>query len=188
MLFTLATITAAVAIVTLNLNGATAQDSGGLSDQQQCILNCSLAAVVPSGCDIEDTACVCASATYASSLTQCATTTCGVSADDVKSMLADGCSTTTSASASASGAASASTPPSSASNPASASVPLSSGASKTASASKAGSTSGSQPSASNSNSASTPSGSGAPNSATGERRIGGATVVAASLVFYALLV
>lgn len=38
--------------VTVNLELATAQDSGGLSDQQACLLNCSLAAVTASACDV----------------------------------------------------------------------------------------------------------------------------------------
>jgi hypothetical protein len=36
----------------LSVNMATAQDSGGLSSQQSCLLNCSLAAVTASGCDM----------------------------------------------------------------------------------------------------------------------------------------
>jgi hypothetical protein len=38
--------------VTVNLELATAQDSGGLSDQQACLLSCSLAAFTASGCDM----------------------------------------------------------------------------------------------------------------------------------------
>ncbi|KAJ7933848.1 hypothetical protein B0H13DRAFT_2306264 [Mycena leptocephala] len=80
-----------VAGIFLSVNMATAQDSGGLSSQQSCLLNCSLAAVTASGCDIQNTTCVCASTVYVTNLTQCATSSCSFSASDIKGFLNSGC-------------------------------------------------------------------------------------------------
>ncbi|KAJ7141217.1 hypothetical protein C8R44DRAFT_866852 [Mycena epipterygia] len=87
-------------------NVATAQ---GLSDQQQCLLNCSVTAVAATSCDIQDTACVCASSVYATNLTQCATSACSVSMSDTKGFIAQGCAgdAVASNSSSASGSSSA---------------------------------------------------------------------------------
>ncbi|KAJ6538866.1 hypothetical protein DFH09DRAFT_1176458 [Mycena vulgaris] len=89
MLASLPTILAGLFLISANV--ATAQDSGGLSDQQQCLLNCSLGAVTASGCDIQNTTCVCMSSVYTTNLTQCSTSTCKFSAADVKGLLQSGC-------------------------------------------------------------------------------------------------
>ncbi|KAF8200041.1 hypothetical protein K438DRAFT_1933298 [Mycena galopus ATCC 62051] len=72
---------------------ATAQNtsSGGLTSQQLCLENCSLAAVNASGCNIQNTACVCASSVYATNVTQCATSTCNFTASDINGFLTSGC-------------------------------------------------------------------------------------------------
>ncbi|KAJ7181406.1 hypothetical protein C8R43DRAFT_1116782 [Mycena crocata] len=60
-------------ILLVSVNLATAQDGtndGGLSPQQQCTLNCSLAAVDASGCPGQDTVCICASTVYTASFRQ----------------------------------------------------------------------------------------------------------------------
>ncbi|KAJ7933914.1 hypothetical protein B0H13DRAFT_685955 [Mycena leptocephala] len=180
--------------VTVNLELATAQDSGGLSDQQACLLSCSLAAVTASACDVQNTACICASSVYAANLTQCATNTCDFSASDVQGFLDSGCAGIVSSAAAESRTLSASASGSSASTKSSvsefASFTLVTGRSESAAASNTGSASttasGSAPSASETQA-------GKPNTNTGhahgfrlgERRTG---VAAAALVFCALLV
>ncbi|KAJ7680915.1 hypothetical protein DFH06DRAFT_1315649 [Mycena polygramma] len=83
--------TIAAGIFLLSVNVATAQDSGGLYDAQGCLLNCSLNAVTASGCDVQDTPCVCGSAIYASNVTQCAAQSCSLSASDVQNELNTNC-------------------------------------------------------------------------------------------------
>ncbi|KAJ6507283.1 hypothetical protein C8R47DRAFT_88742 [Mycena vitilis] len=83
--------TIAAGIFLLSVNVATAQDSGGLSGAQSCLLDCSLNAVTASGCDVQDTPCVCASAIYASNVTQCAAQSCSLSATDVQNELNTNC-------------------------------------------------------------------------------------------------
>ncbi|KAJ6625258.1 hypothetical protein B0H10DRAFT_2211958 [Mycena sp. CBHHK59/15] len=174
----LVALTTGILLVCVN---AIADD--GSDDQQQCVLGCSLAGIAVSDCVIEDTPCICASSAYAANVTQCATSTCNVTADDVKGVLADGCSNSTSGSASVSasqsGSGSSVTPPSSASQ-----TQQGSSASQTqqpgSSSKAAASASGSAPAA---------SGSGKPNSAVligGRTELAAATVV--GLLFCALLV
>ncbi|KAJ7354618.1 hypothetical protein DFH08DRAFT_985382 [Mycena albidolilacea] len=90
----------------VSVNMATAQDSGGLTPDQECLLNCSFAAVNASGCDIQNAACACASAVYASNLTQCTKSNCGLSASDIQHALTSSCANVT---GSASGASVSST-------------------------------------------------------------------------------
>ncbi|KAJ7782414.1 hypothetical protein DFH07DRAFT_322842 [Mycena maculata] len=110
--------TLAAAAVLFSVNVATAQN-GGLSAQQQCLATCSVAAVNATDCNAQDTACLCASSAYATNVTQCATSTsasgCGVTADDVKGLLAQGCAGVASASGSGSGIAASGSPSSTAS-------------------------------------------------------------------------
>ncbi|KAJ7879556.1 hypothetical protein B0H14DRAFT_1605262 [Mycena olivaceomarginata] len=70
----------ATSLFLVSIPSSTAQDSGGLSPDQQCLLNCSLTAVTASGCDVQDTPCICGSSVYASNVTQCAESTCSVPA------------------------------------------------------------------------------------------------------------
>ncbi|KAJ7028505.1 hypothetical protein C8F04DRAFT_1398852 [Mycena alexandri] len=86
------TIATGLLIAGVNVAFAAPQSSsGGLSDQQQCTLNCSTSAVTASGCDINNTTCVCMSSVYTTSLTTCATSTCKLSASDVQGLIASGC-------------------------------------------------------------------------------------------------
>ncbi|KAJ7467121.1 hypothetical protein FB451DRAFT_406127 [Mycena latifolia] len=82
----LPTLAAGLAVL---LSSATVT-SAQLSDQQLCLLNCSTTAVDASACDIEDTACICASTVYVTNITQCAVA-CKVGADDITTMLAQEC-------------------------------------------------------------------------------------------------
>ncbi|KAJ7288390.1 hypothetical protein C8J57DRAFT_1280074 [Mycena rebaudengoi] len=87
----LAILSAISAVFLLSVNVATAQD-GGLSDQQQCLLNCSTGApVAASGCDVQDTPCLCASTVYANAVFECAEKPCGIPLDTLQGFLADGC-------------------------------------------------------------------------------------------------
>ncbi|KAJ7348483.1 hypothetical protein DFH08DRAFT_150277 [Mycena albidolilacea] len=68
--------------------------AAGQSDQQTCTIQCSTSAFKATGCDFSSpnsTACACASPVYSTNLTQCATTQCSLSANDVKALVADGC-------------------------------------------------------------------------------------------------
>ncbi|KAJ6594489.1 hypothetical protein B0H19DRAFT_1095760 [Mycena capillaripes] len=141
----------------------------------------------------QDTACICASAVYATNVTACATSACNFSAADVQSELTSNCATE---SGSASSSASGVIPPPSA-PPTSNSATISnsnsnSGPTPPPSASPSGpsnSASNSGAKSSGSNSAADSSQSGAPNSAEfNGARIGATAASAIGLVFYALLV
>ncbi|KAK7006001.1 hypothetical protein R3P38DRAFT_3040824 [Favolaschia claudopus] len=95
-------MTAVTGLFLASIPSSIAQDDGGLAPEQQCLLNCSLAAVDASGCDIQDTPCVCASSVYATNVTQCAETTCGFPVDVVQGFLQSGCEGVSSAGSSGS--------------------------------------------------------------------------------------
>ncbi|KAJ7354611.1 hypothetical protein DFH08DRAFT_985371 [Mycena albidolilacea] len=171
-------ITAGLFIVSVNL--AIAQDSGGLTPDQQCLLNCSLAAVNASGCDIQNTACVCASAVYASNLTQCTESNCGFSASDIQNALTSNCANVT-RSASTSSVSS---------TPASSVGPSGTVSGSSVARTSTGSASKSSPASTLSGSGATSSESGnpAPNSAELRGRTGIAAVSVVGLILCALLV
>ncbi|KAJ7680914.1 hypothetical protein DFH06DRAFT_1315648 [Mycena polygramma] len=181
--------TIATGIFLLFVNIATAQDSGGLSDAQGCLLNCSLNAVTASGCDVEDTPCICASAIYASNVTQCAEQSCSISASDVQDELDANCGQgSASGSASAGPSASDSATRSTAAGPSasnSASKSAAAGASASNSVSNSAPSGSASNSASNTAAASQQSGQTVPNSAV---RTGLAAGSALGLVFIAFLV
>ncbi|KAJ7263761.1 hypothetical protein C8J57DRAFT_1332651 [Mycena rebaudengoi] len=55
------------------------------TDQQRnCMANCARKVAPASGCDPTDTACECASSSFASSVKQCITTSCSISASDAQ--------------------------------------------------------------------------------------------------------
>ncbi|KAJ7760970.1 hypothetical protein B0H16DRAFT_556244 [Mycena metata] len=92
MRFSLTTIATGLLIASVNVAFATPQSSTrGLSDQQQCMLNCSTSAVTATGCDITNTTCACLSPVYASNLTACLTSTCKIKGTDVQGIIASGC-------------------------------------------------------------------------------------------------
>ncbi|KAJ7354612.1 hypothetical protein DFH08DRAFT_48273 [Mycena albidolilacea] len=168
----------------VSIPSSTAQDSGGLSPDQQCLLNCSLTAVTASGCDLQDTPCICGSSVYASNVTQCAESTCSVPASVVTGFLADGCADDSSASASSTPSGAAGSPSSSAGPPPSG-IPSGAGSSSATAGSSASNT------LSGSAAASSESGKTIPNSAPAgfsAVRTGVAAASAIGLVFYALLV
>ncbi|KAF8200045.1 hypothetical protein K438DRAFT_2016004 [Mycena galopus ATCC 62051] len=132
----------------------TTSSSGGLTSQQ-CILNCSEAVVDASGCDIN--------------LTQCATSTCTITASNFSSFLSSECPK----SSSSAGAS----PSTGAGGPSSSSTGSSSSSPSSAS-----------PTSTDSGSAS-PTGTSVPNTAQfSVNRIGVAAASSVGLVFYELLV
>ncbi|KAJ7181405.1 hypothetical protein C8R43DRAFT_1116781 [Mycena crocata] len=82
----IASFAACIALVLVSVNVAAAQnDTGGaISYDQQCIVDCEIAASIASGCHASDNACVCTSAIHISNVTQCATGTCGLSEHSAK--------------------------------------------------------------------------------------------------------
>ncbi|KAF7357863.1 hypothetical protein MVEN_00832500 [Mycena venus] len=153
---------ASTSIITL----ATAADGGAdggldtLSPTQKCLLTCSLTAVNASGCDIENTPCICESSVYATNVTQCAEGNCGVPASVVSDFLTTNCADVLSSAAGSSSTRSGAAAPSSTYLP----FPTGSGSSPTGSSSSASNSNSSTPSnsaaaagSSNSASANTPS-------------------------------
>ncbi|KAK7018836.1 hypothetical protein R3P38DRAFT_2978628 [Favolaschia claudopus] len=112
-------MTAVTGLFLASIPSSIAQDDGGLAPEQQCLLNCSLAAVDASGCNIQDTPCVCASSVYATNVTQCAETTCGFPVDVVQGFLQSGCEGVSSAGSSGSSTAGSGSQSASKTNPSS---------------------------------------------------------------------
>ncbi|KAJ6578351.1 hypothetical protein B0H19DRAFT_1253596 [Mycena capillaripes] len=81
-------------------------------DQTHCMANCAVQVAPQSRCDSQDTACKCASASFASNAKQCITTRCSISASDTQDSL-----TAQSQSLSSTGGSSASNTPSTGSTP-----------------------------------------------------------------------
>ncbi|KAJ7175044.1 hypothetical protein C8R43DRAFT_1230556 [Mycena crocata] len=188
-------ITLTTSVLLLSVTVATAQDDGGLSADQQCLLTCSTDAAKASGCQLGDNACFCSSNVYISGLTDCSTKTCSFTDDQVKGLLADGCAGVPSGSASAAPSASAGDSeapvgPSSASGASSDTPSSPSGSAPASNPSKSAAGGGSNsvgPTPPASGSAPVPSQSG--NSAAFMRlrtEMGG--VLAASIIFYTLFV
>ncbi|KAJ7092028.1 hypothetical protein B0H15DRAFT_184746 [Mycena belliarum] len=90
MLAFLPTLVAGLALSAVHVAALPQDNSGGLSTQQMCLLNCSTSAVTASKCDIEDTACVCKSTTYITNVTTCAGG-CGFNAATIQGFLTTEC-------------------------------------------------------------------------------------------------
>ncbi|KAJ7486969.1 hypothetical protein FB451DRAFT_775451 [Mycena latifolia] len=77
-------------VVSLLLISVNAADDGGLSPTTECLLNCSTTAAKASGCGLNAT-CSCTSQVYVTNVTQCAGSTCSISADTIQGFLKSNC-------------------------------------------------------------------------------------------------
>ncbi|KAK6992941.1 hypothetical protein R3P38DRAFT_123617 [Favolaschia claudopus] len=92
MRFATSYLTAGVLLLQSSLSAVAADTNP--SDQQLCLLNCSVAASQAANCPIgaaNATQCVCGSSTYVTNFTTCGTTTCKSSKSDVKAVIKAGC-------------------------------------------------------------------------------------------------
>ncbi|KAJ7161839.1 hypothetical protein C8R43DRAFT_1123551 [Mycena crocata] len=86
-------LTFATSALLLSVSIVAAQDdSDVISDEDLCVLGCSISAGQSAGCGINDTACFCLSRAYTKAEIECATTKCGFSAKDSRLQLDLACS------------------------------------------------------------------------------------------------